>query len=187
MNRRVGSIVVLVTLTVAACGGSGSTSTSTSTRRPRASSTSTTSTSTSSSSSTSSGPASTSTTRVNPPVGRPPGPVTVVSAGPGGGSGEIQVSWAGVADATTYRVERATTAAGPFATTATVSAATGSGPHDASVVNLYRSGADFFYVDVPADAAPNRSRFYRVTASNASGAAAPSAVVCGAPAGSACA
>lgn len=172
--RHVVPVMAASVLMLAACGSSDSTSSparSSTTRRPAVSSTSNSSVPTSTTSSTTSGA---------------PVTVTVLRAGPAGGSGEIQLGWTGVAGATGYRVGRATTMSGPFATTADVNAATGQGPHDPDVVNLYRSGTGYAYVDVPTGAAPDRRRYYRVTAYNTSGAAAPSVTVCGAPPGAAC-
>ena len=172
VRRTVPAMAATVVL-LAACGSSGSTSSpasSSTTRRPATPSTSI-------STSTSSVPTSTTSSASS----GAPGTVTVLKAGPAGGSGEIQLEWSGVAGATGYRVGRATTVSGPFATTADVNAATGQGPHDPDVVNLFRSATGYVYVDVPTGAAPGPRRFYRVTAYNTSGAAAPSAVVCGAP------
>lgn len=93
------------------------------------------------------------------------------------------MTWSGVAQATGYRVSRATSADGPYTTTADLDVATGTGTKAAGVVNLFvASDGSFVYVEVVSDAATNGPRrYYRVTAYNPAGSAAPSAVVCGTP------
>ena len=54
-----------------------------------------------------------------------PGPVTVLDAGQGGGSGEIALQWEGVPLAVGYRVYRAEAPDGPFAVSAEVDASSG--------------------------------------------------------------
>lgn len=93
------------------------------------------------------------------------------------------MTWGGVALATGYRVSRATSADGPYSTTADLDVATGTGTKAAGVVNPFvASDGSFVYVEVVSDAATNGPRrYYRVTAYNSAGDAAPSAAVCGMP------
>jgi hypothetical protein len=110
----------------------------------------------------------------------PPPPVTDVHAGPGGGSGEVEVVWRGDARATGYRVSRATAPSGPFTTSADFDVATGSSTRAPGVTNVFYSVEQgFAYVENISGA----QRYFRVTAYNAAGDATPSAVVCGAPVG----
>jgi hypothetical protein len=152
------------------------------------SSTTTTST-TSTSSSDTAPPSSSSTTQAEPA----PGPVTVLRAGPGGGSGEVVLDWNAVSGATGYRVLRAATAAGPFAVVADFDVTTGSTSAADEVVNLWSEQHSY----VPADGAlgsPDTSprfqyvevdgtgsRCFVVVARNGSGDGAESAPACGSP------
>ena len=126
---------------------------------------------------------SSSTTTTRPPSG--PAAVSTLRAVTGGGSGEIVISWSGVPGATGYRVGRAVAPSGPFATVAEVDAASGTGTHTPSVVNLYRDQGRYVLVDVPTGS-PDRRWHYVVTATSGAATAPPSAVVCGAPPGSSC-
>lgn len=110
-----------------------------------------------------------------------PAPVTSVAAGPGGGSGEVSVGWRGSARATGFRVQRATTAGGPFTTTADYDIASGTTTKAAGVTTVsYTDSGGFTYVDLPGMGA----HYYRVVAYNSVGAAPASVVVCGEPVGS---
>jgi hypothetical protein len=146
------------------------------------------------------------TTTLPPTTGAPglvPGQVTVLRAGPAGGSGEIEVVWDAVSGASGYRISRATTPGGPFSVAADVNVTTGKTTAASGVTNVFSDQQTFF---PPASATPvpttsskqfhyvevvstpgNPSRYYRVTAYNAAGDGRPSATVCGAPVGfSAC-
>lgn len=126
----------------------------------------------------------------------PPSAVTIVSVGPGAGSGEVQLVWAATPDAAGYRVLRAGTAGGPFQVAAEIDVTTGVATAAAGVVNVFSDqhsyvpplgslagrdrAAQFSYVDV----GPGQ-RCYRVTAFNADGAGPASAVACAVPPGGA--
>jgi hypothetical protein len=127
-----------------------------------------------------------------------PGVVDVVTAGPGGGSGEIKLRWNAVANVTGYRVLRASAAIGPFSVNADIDTTTGKATAGSDVTNIWSqqrsyvpSGATtampdsspwFEYVEViSGGAAP---RYFRVVAYNANGEAPASAIVCGSPTGS---
>ena len=131
-------------------------------------------------------PTSTSTTTPPSPttvVAVPP-PVTEVQARPGGGSGEIVVTWRGVGADVGYVVQRATAPDGPFAFAATYGP-DGRVTRGDGVTNLYAVGdGTFSYVEV-STALSNAGvqRWFRVVAFNGGGSAAPSRAVCGAPPG----
>jgi hypothetical protein len=129
-------------------------------------------------------PATSSTARPTTTGVAPPA-VTDVRAGPGGGSGEVSVTWRGVTGATRYRVERAPAAAGPFEIAATFDVATGAATRAPGVTNVYAaSDGSFLLVDVVTGVTnAGIVRWYRVTAEGSGGAAAPSRAVCGAPPG----
>jgi len=114
-----------------------------------------------------------------------PAAVSTLRAVAGGGSGEILLSWSGVPGATGYRVGRAVAPSGPFTTVADVNAASGTGSHAPSVVNLYIAEGRYAIVDVPTGS-PDRRWYYVVTATSGAATAPPSAAVCGAPPGSSC-
>jgi hypothetical protein len=123
-----------------------------------------------------------------------PGVVTIAGAGPGGGSGEVLLTWNAVADATGYRVLRSSTAEGSFEVVAELDVTTGDATAESDVVNVYSGehsyipsggtldgpdgSAQFNYVDLG-----NEQRCFRVIAFNAAGDGPPSAVACGAPPG----
>ena len=180
------AVLLLIGLTGAACGGDdGENSAATTTTA----STSTT-TAAPSSSTTTAAPSSATTTRA-----AVPGAVEVVTAGPGGGSGEITLRWNAVANVTGYRVLRANAAGGPFTVDADVNITTGKATAATEVTNIFSSqrtyippGATatapdpsprFEYVEVGG----NVQHYFRVVAYNASGDAPASAVVCGSPPG----
>lgn len=123
-----------------------------------------------------------------------PGVVTIVAVGPGGGSGEVGLTWEALADATGYRVLRSDTADGEFEVTAELDVTTGAATAAADVVNVFSGqhsyvpagstfeGPDqspqFSYVDLGP-----RQRCYRVIAFNTAGDGPSSDVACGAPPG----
>jgi hypothetical protein len=123
-----------------------------------------------------------------------PGVVTIVRVGPGGGSGEVQLTWEALANATGYRVLRSDTADGEFEVTAELDVTTGAATASADVVNVFSDehsyippggtfeGPDqspqFSYVDV----GPGQ-RCFRVIAFNAADDGPASDVACGAPPG----
>ncbi len=117
------------------------------------------------------------------PVAAVPGPVTGVSAGAGGGSGEILVNWDAVADATGYRVYRSSSAEGPFVASASIAAATGvtSVEFGGSYENIQvwqPTSFSFQYVE----SVDNARAYFRVAAFNTAGSGPRSGVVCGSPA-----
>jgi hypothetical protein len=123
-----------------------------------------------------------------------PGVVTIVGVGPGGGSGEVQLTWEALANATGYRVLRSDTTDGEFEATAELDVTTGAATASADVVNVFSDqhsyipprgtfeGPDqspqFSSVDVG-----SRQRCFRVIAFNAAGDGPASDVACGAPPG----
>lgn len=129
------------------------------------------------------------------PSGSVPGPVTVVQAYPGGGSGEVVLDWDAVAGATGYRVLRARCPGGRFRRVADIDITTGRATAAPDVVNIWSaqhsyipsggtlpapdSSPWFQYVDV----GWSGQRCYRVVAYNAAGAAPPSVVTCASPPG----
>jgi hypothetical protein len=159
--------------------------TTTTTAAVTSTSTTAVSTTSSTSTSTSTSTSSTSTTIAGPP----PAPVTAVTVAPGGGSGELEVSWDPVAGATGYRVERADDASGPFAMVADIDVVAGTAGVAAGVVNVFTQEHSFHPPSGPPPPPGSTARFhlvdlreppahYRVVATNASGAAAPSETVC---------
>lgn len=125
-------------------------------------------------------------THATPPPAAPllavPGVVTVLSSGPAGGSGEVQVTWAPTAVATGYRVYRSDAAAGPFALSASFDVATGRttvayvGSYESIQIWQPQSG-ELQYVESIHGAVG----YFRVSAVNAAGEGPLSGVVCGAP------
>jgi hypothetical protein len=117
------------------------------------------------------------------PRPEPPGVVTVVYSGPGGGSGEVMVTWAPTAGATGYRVYRSAAATGPFALSASYDVATGR--TTVAFADSYESiqiwqpqslgDNDVQYVE----AIRGDRAYFRVTAFNAGGEGPMSGVVCG--------
>ncbi len=121
------------------------------------------------------------------PLPEAPGAVTVVYSGPGGGSGEVMVTWAPTAGATGYRVYRSGAAAGPFALSASFDVATGRttvaliGFYETILIWQPQVGdyQDFQYVE----AIRGDRTYFQVTAFNAGGEGPMSGVVCGEPPG----
>ncbi len=95
------------------------------------------------------------------------------------------VAWSVVASATGYRVARATAADGPYATAADFDVATATSTKASGITNVYFVDAQrqsIGYIEVLSDTVTTGPRrYYRITAYNAAGDAAPSAVVCGTP------
>jgi hypothetical protein len=149
-----------------------------------------TTTTTSSSSSTS---ASDTTTTAEGGPGAVPRAVSDVSAGPGGGSGEVVLNWDAVTGATGYRVLRSAAPNGPFETVADLNVTTGSATAAPDVVNVWSeehsyipsAGAldapdrspEFQYIDVVSA----EQRCYRVVAYSAAGDGPASVTACGSP------
>ena len=189
-SRMLTALVLAAVLGLAGCGDDGEPTTTTSdpgvttTTTPATTTTEAPTTTTTAGATTSSVDATTTTS----PAGAAPGPVTVISAGPSAGSGEIQLDWEAVEGATDYRVERALAEAGPFELAGEIDAATGDASMADGVVNLWSPPADpgepqvFQLIELLTDGSDRR--YYRVVASNGDGDAAPSIVVCGAPTGS---
>jgi hypothetical protein len=177
MRRRTAAIALVTTaaLALGGCGDDGETAGT----EPDGSTSTTTEASTTTTSTTAPTSTATTTTVVTTAPAGPP--VTVLDAGPAGGSGEIQLTWDGVAGATGYRVERADASAGPFEVAATIDLASGEITRATGVVNVLLATGDqpFTYVEVGgAD-----RRFLRVVAVHGGADAEPSPVVCGAPVG----
>lgn len=111
-----------------------------------------------------------------------PGAVTVLSSGPGGGSGEVMVLWASTPGATGYHVYRSDVATGPFALSASFDAATGLttvaylGSYESIQIWQPASG-ELQYVE----AIHGAVGYFRVSAVNAAGEGPLSGVVCGEP------
>jgi len=188
MTRRYARLATLSLIALASCGDSSSTtlaatSTAASVTTPPA--TTTFATSSTSTTRTVVTTATTATTARPTTAGAVPAPVTVVRAGPAGGSGEINVIWSGVAGATGYRVARATAVGGPFTTSADYDVATGTSVKSTGVTNVFlASDKSFVYVEAMAEPGiTDRRRYFHVTAYNTAGAAAPSTAVCGTPPG----
>jgi hypothetical protein len=155
--------------------------------------TSTGSTTTSVGSTTSTTAGTTSTETSTTPPGQVPGTVGVIRVAPGGGSGEVEVDWDAVAQATGYRVLRSSTTAGPWVTVADLDVTTGHTTAVGQVVNLWSvqhsyipdsgeltspdTSPSFQYVEVSGTG----SRCFRVLAYNAAGDGAASTVACGSP------
>jgi hypothetical protein len=118
------------------------------------------------------------------PVGAVPGQVTTVSGIVGAGSGEKQVLWNTVPDATGYRVYRSSSPDGPFVATASVIVATGATTIEYGgwyeIIQIWPQASDTYaYVDVT-EGSPS---YYRVAAFNAAGTSPRSVVVCASPPG----
>ncbi len=121
--------------------------------------------------------------------------VTNLSAGGGGGSGEVALRWDAVAGATGYRVLRAVEAADTFEVAATIDLLTGTARVASNVIYLASDTQTFVptrnatvaptapptrfeYIELLTDGAPHRS--FRVVAIGPGGASPASPVVCGA-------
>jgi len=113
-----------------------------------------------------------------------PGVVTVLSSGPGGGSGEVMVVWASTPGATGYHVYRSDVATGPFALSASFDVATGrttvayAGSYESIQIWQPASG-ELQYVE----AIHGAVGYFRVSAVSSAGEGPLSGVVCGAPPG----
>lgn len=118
----------------------------------------------------------------DPPAVPVPPQVTIVSASPGGGSGEILVDWGAVDGATGYRVYRSASPDGPFSRAASVTVSTGSTTVELGIpyenIQIWQpSATSFEYVE----SVDGSRAYFRVAAFNSAGAGEKSAVVCGAP------
>jgi len=77
------------------------------------------------------------------PAGPPPDPAavpgaaTIIRVGPGGGSGEVQLTWEAVPNATGYRVLRSDAADGQFEVAAEFDITTGTATAAVDVVNVF--------------------------------------------------
>jgi hypothetical protein len=115
-------------------------------------------------------------------AGTLPGPVTVVRAGHGGGSGELSVTWDAVPGATGYRVSRATAPTGPFSVTADINVTTGKVTTVGDVTSVVsypqREARHLSYTEIVTNPGSQR-HYFHVTAYNAAGEGPPSVLVCG--------
>jgi hypothetical protein len=123
-----------------------------------------------------------------------PGAVTIVSVGEAGGSGEVQLVWDAVPNATGYRVLRSDAVDGSFETVLDIVVITGSATAADDVINVFSErhtyvgpggslelpdqSPRFFYVDFLF-----RPRCFMVVAYDAAGDGPESVVACGAPPG----
>ena len=109
--------------------------------------------------------------------------MTVLRAGHGGGSGELDVAWEGVPGAIGYRVTRATAPTGPFSVTADINLATGKTTHAADVTNVFsyveHGVRHFGYTELLTTPPGGQRHYFHVTAYNAAGEGPPSVLVCG--------
>lgn len=122
----------------------------------------TTTSSTSTTTSTTTAPTTTTQPPTTTTAPAAPGAVTGVSAGPGGGSGEVSVTWNPVAGAAQYRIYRSSSAG--------------------TSGSLVGTASGTSYVDTPGAVA-----YYQVAAVSGGGLeGARSSQVCGAPTGSSC-
>lgn len=119
------------------------------------------------------------------PPPAPPGAVTITAFGPGGGSGEVYVSWDAVPGATGYRVYRSDSPDGPFVAAASFDVASGvssdeyTGTHE--YVGIWGADPSFQYVE----AIGGGVAYLLVVAFNAGGEGPASGPVCGEPMASA--
>jgi cytoskeletal protein RodZ len=154
-------------------------------------STTTTSTSSTSSTTTTTAPDATTTTTTTQ-SGAVPGTVSVITAGPGGGSGEVELAWDAVAGATGYRVLRGAAIDGPFGPAADLDVTTGSTTASPGVVNIFSEQHSYLPSDGPLGAPDQSPRFqyvevtsgercFRVIAYNAVGNGPASTSACGSP------
>lgn len=120
-----------------------------------------------------------------PPVVSVPGAVSGLSAGPGGGSGEIVVNWTGTSDATGYRVYRSSAPGGPMTRGASYSLATGSttvefaGAYE--FIQIWAPSASTFEYVEAVDGQPG---YFVVVAFNSAGEGPRAGAVCAVPTGS---
>ena len=121
-----------------------------------------------------------------------PHAVGSVTAGPGGGSGEVVLHWSAVTDTDGYRIVRSASSSGTFDVTCTVNVVTGVTSADSGVVNVRSAqhsyvpaskmsgrdtSASFDYIEVRGAG----QRCFKVIAVNTAGDSAASKVVCGSP------
>ena len=188
------SVLMLMTGTVACSSRDAGSGTSTATTETSATSTSPSTSDVASSVATST--TLSPSTAPTVPAGPTPGAVTITYSGSGGGSGEIQIDWNAATNATSYRVYRATSAAGPFTMMANVNVVTGAVVVHDGVVNVWgdrqtfvpgpyaTSGVstEFHYVEVPFTGGGSHG-YFRVIAYNDSGRGPIGATVCAEPFG----
>ena len=111
-----------------------------------------------------------------------PGPVTVVRAHHGGGSGELGVSWNGVAGASGYRLSRANTPTGSFSIVADINVTTGKvtkAPDVLDVVSFVERGTLRLEYTELVTSPGTQPHYFHVTPYNAAGDGPPSVLVCG--------
>lgn len=125
------------------------------------------------------------TTAPPPPEASVPAAVSGLTAGPGGGSGEISVRWTGTPDATGYRVYRSSAPGDPMRRSASFIISAGSttvefGGAYESIVIWSPSTNTFEYVEV-VDGQPG---YFVVAAFNAAGEGPLQGTVCAVPTGS---
>jgi hypothetical protein len=138
----------------------------------------------------------TTTTTTSPASERVPGSVAVLTAGAGGGSGEVQLDWDGISGANGYRVYRAAATGGPFSVSADVNLTTGRTTVESGVTNIWSDTQNFYPLSSTAGAERSLhfhyveilsgsvyARYFRVIAYNSGGDGPASVVVCGAPSG----
>jgi hypothetical protein len=123
-----------------------------------------------------------------------PGAPTIIRVGPGGGSGEVELIWGAVPNATGYRVLRSNTADGPFEVAAEIDITTGTATAADDVVFVSSEEHTYIPPGDPLEAPDQSSQFtyiefsfvarcFTVIAFNAKGDGPASAVSCGAPPG----
>lgn len=128
------------------------------------------------------------------PLDDVPGVVTITRVGPGGGSGEVILTWEALTSATGYRVLRSETAEGAFEVAAELDVTTGAATAADGIANIYSDHYSYVPQRRPfegPDESPQfslvdagfRQRCFRVIAFNAAGDGPASDVACGVPPG----
>jgi hypothetical protein len=119
--------------------------------------------------------------------------VVTVSAGAGGGSGEVALHWGAVAGATGYRVLRAGSEDGEYDIAADLDVTTGATTVASGVTNIWSEQHTYLpsggALDAPdrssrydfVDVGASQQRCFRVLAYNAAGDGPPSDPSCGSP------
>lgn len=119
-----------------------------------------------------------------PPPVEPPGVVTIVGAGPGGGSGEVTVRWGPTPGATGYSVYRSDSPDGPFVRSARYDVASGvttveySGGYEYIGIWAMTPGGDSDYIEY-VEVVTGARAYFKVAAFNAAGEGPASGAVCG--------
>jgi hypothetical protein len=184
----VAAVIVVALVAVAAFAIWGGNDDDTTTTGSTTTERSTTTTSTSSTTTTTAPDTTTTTTQ----SGAVPGIVAGITAGPGGGSGEVELAWDAVAGATGYRVLHGAAVDGPFEPAADLDVTTGSTTAVPGVVNIFSEQHSYLPSDGPLGAPDQSPRFwyvevtsgercFRVIAYNAVGDGPASASACGSP------